>query len=125
MSPSTKSPLASAGPPAALPLPVERMTDILALITPAQLTIPSGISPPAWLGHVIAGLAALLLVFGAKGVGALLPLLTSAIDLSQRDFVVTLQLAHESGEWMLRMQPLVLRPLELAANWTIPPGAQS
>jgi hypothetical protein len=69
-------------------------------------------------------LALVLLIFGAKAIGALLPLLASTIDILQRDFVVTLQISHDSGEWMLRMQPLVVSRLELTTNWIIPPGAQ-
>lgn len=45
-----------------LPVPFERMTDILAVLSPAQLTVPA-ISPlPSWLGHAVGGLLALALV---------------------------------------------------------------
>lgn len=43
----------------ALPVPFERMTDILAVLRPAQLTLPAGAAFPSWGGHVIAGLLAL------------------------------------------------------------------
>ena len=44
-----------------LPIPLERMTDILALIRPAQLTLPTTQAPPYWLGHAVAGFLAVLL----------------------------------------------------------------
>lgn len=44
-----------------LPMPFERMTDILAVIKPAQLTIPAGPALPSWLGHAAGGVLALLL----------------------------------------------------------------
>ena len=59
MSPSTKAPLASQGPPPALQMPIERMSDILSIIKPAQLTVPAVSSLPGWLGHAIGGLIAL------------------------------------------------------------------
>ncbi len=49
-------------PPPTLAVPVERMTDILAVIRPAQLTFSPGFAPPVWLGHLVAGLAALALI---------------------------------------------------------------
>ena len=42
-----------------LPMPFERMTDILAVLSPAQLTLPAASTIPAWLGHAIGGLIAL------------------------------------------------------------------
>ncbi|MEO5913382.1 MAG: hypothetical protein ABIS50_04060 [Luteolibacter sp.] len=48
-----------------LPVPFERMTDILALLRPAQLTVPAVPALPVWLGHAIGGLLALLLVVKA------------------------------------------------------------
>ena len=57
-------PVASAGAVAAsqaLPVPFERMTDILAVLRPAQLTMPAGVALPAWLGHALGGLLALIL----------------------------------------------------------------
>ncbi len=47
--------------PQALPVPFERMTDILAVLRPAQLTMPTGVALPAWLGHAVGGLLALIL----------------------------------------------------------------
>lgn len=41
------------------PVPLERMTDILAILRPAHLTMPAASGPPVWLGHVIAILLAL------------------------------------------------------------------
>ncbi len=65
MTPSTSAPLAAAGPPPAMPLPVERMTDILALIRPAQLTLAPSAGFPLWIGHAIGGLIAFILIVKA------------------------------------------------------------
>jgi tetratricopeptide (TPR) repeat protein len=65
MLPSTKSPGALSGPPPVLAMPIERMNDILALVTPKQLTIPATPSLPSWTAHAIGGLAALLLILKA------------------------------------------------------------
>ncbi len=46
----------------ALPLPIERMTDILTIIHPAQLTLPSSSFSLVNLGHLLAGMAALALI---------------------------------------------------------------
>ena len=51
-----------AGPPQALPIPVERMSDILAVLRPAQALIPAHPTLPPWLGHAIGGLLAACLV---------------------------------------------------------------
>ncbi|MEO8615677.1 MAG: hypothetical protein ABI600_11095 [Luteolibacter sp.] len=45
-----------------LPVPIERMTDILAVITPAKLTLPADGAFPLWTGHLIGGLIALGLI---------------------------------------------------------------
>ncbi len=48
-----------------LSVPLERMTDILAVLRPAQpsqLTLPAGAALPSWLGHAIGGLIALVLI---------------------------------------------------------------
>ncbi len=65
MLPSTKAPGAASGPPPALAMPIERMNDILALVTPKQLTIPATPALPSWTAHAIGGLAALLLIIKA------------------------------------------------------------
>ena len=52
----------SSGPPQSLPLPVERMTDILGAIQTGNLLSPSGKSLPGWLGHALAALLALALI---------------------------------------------------------------
>ncbi|MES2658909.1 MAG: BatD family protein [Verrucomicrobiota bacterium] len=48
-----------------LPVPFERMTDILALLRPAQLTVPAIPAFPTWLGHAVGALLALLLIVKA------------------------------------------------------------
>jgi len=48
-------------PPQAAGIPVERMTDILGLLQPAQLIMPSGFAFPSWTPHLLAGLLALIL----------------------------------------------------------------
>jgi len=50
------------GPPQALPVPVERMTDILAVLRPAQTLIPAQPALPPWLGHAVGGLLACCLI---------------------------------------------------------------
>lgn len=62
MSPNTSPAVNAPGAIQTLSVPVERMTDILAVLSPAQLTVPTGSSLPAWLGHAIGGLLALVLV---------------------------------------------------------------
>lgn len=46
----------------ALPVPLERMTDILAILRPAQLTVPSTPAIPGWLDHAAGALLALILI---------------------------------------------------------------
>ena len=48
-----------------LAVPLERMTDILAILRPAQLTVPAISQLPSWLGHAGAGLLALILIANA------------------------------------------------------------
>jgi hypothetical protein len=45
-----------------LPVPFERMTDILAVLQPAQLTVPALTTGTPWIGHMIGGLLAFALV---------------------------------------------------------------
>ncbi len=53
----------SSGPPQAAAVPVERMTDILGLIDTAKLTNGAKNGLPWWLGHAIAAVVSLILVF--------------------------------------------------------------
>lgn len=55
----------SEGQVQALTVPVERMTDILSIIKPAQLTVPVSSNLPPWLGHLVASLLALGLILKA------------------------------------------------------------
>jgi len=48
-------------PPQAAGIPVERMTDILGLIQPEELILPSGFALPSWAPHLLGGALALLL----------------------------------------------------------------
>ncbi|MCX6880078.1 MAG: tetratricopeptide repeat protein [Verrucomicrobia bacterium] len=57
--PATHSAAPPSGPPQALPLPIERMTDILTILRPAQLLLPARSAWPPWLWHVLAALLAL------------------------------------------------------------------
>jgi tetratricopeptide (TPR) repeat protein len=59
------SPPAGLGTIESLPVPFERMTDILAVLQPAQLTVPAGTPPLQWLGHLVGGLLALTLILKA------------------------------------------------------------
>ncbi|MEP2777489.1 MAG: hypothetical protein ABJQ29_08155 [Luteolibacter sp.] len=52
----------SSGPPQALPLPVERMTDILGVIDTEKLTVAAKRGFPAWLGHLLGAIIALALI---------------------------------------------------------------
>ncbi|GAA5115868.1 BatD family protein [Luteolibacter yonseiensis] len=62
MSPSTAKPVNPATAVQTLPIPLERMSDILAIARPAQLTAPVSLSISPWLGHVAGGLIALMLI---------------------------------------------------------------
>jgi len=55
----------TASPPSAAGMPVERMTDILAIARPATLLVAPAAAVPMWLVHVFGGLLALILVFKA------------------------------------------------------------
>jgi len=55
----------SAAPPQALQVPVERMTDILAVLRPASLTISAGAALPSWFGHAVAAFIAFGLILKA------------------------------------------------------------
>ncbi len=65
MRPNTSPASAAGAAVQALPVPVERMTDILAAIHPAQLTLPATPALPGWLGHAIGALTAFILVVKA------------------------------------------------------------
>ena len=62
MSPNTSPVGNAAAAIQTLPVPLERMTDILAVLQPAQLTLPTAPTLPLWLGHAIGGLLALGLI---------------------------------------------------------------
>ncbi len=62
MRPDTSPPANAAAAAQVLPIPLERMNDILAVLRPAQLTLPATPALPAWLGHAIGGLLALVLI---------------------------------------------------------------
>ncbi|MEX1115990.1 MAG: hypothetical protein WEB53_12120 [Akkermansiaceae bacterium] len=49
----------------ALPIPLERMTDILGIMKTAQLTLPAAPATPGWTGHALATLVALGLIIKA------------------------------------------------------------
>lgn len=65
MRPGTALPPSAADISQALPVPFERMSDILAVLRPAQLTIPAAAALPAWLFHAAGGLLALGLILKA------------------------------------------------------------
>lgn len=62
MIPNTSASTTSQAAIQTLPVPFERMTDILAIIRPAQLTVPAISQLPTWLGHAVGGLLALALI---------------------------------------------------------------
>jgi len=60
--PSTATAAAPPGPPQTLPVPIERMTDILAILRPAEPLIPNNPALPPWLGHALGALLACCLI---------------------------------------------------------------
>lgn len=64
-SPAAPAGMAAAAAVQSLPIPIERMTDILTIINPAQLTLPASSTFLPILGHFLAGIAALTLIFKA------------------------------------------------------------
>ncbi len=62
MIPGSAPKIASAGVVQSLPVPIERMTDILAAIPPAQLTVQTTGALPLWIGNLMGGLIALGLI---------------------------------------------------------------
>ncbi|MEI6675971.1 MAG: hypothetical protein WCO57_12430 [Verrucomicrobiota bacterium] len=62
ISPSTATAAAPPGPPQTLPVPVERMTDILAILRPVAPLIPNKPALPPWLGHALGALLAVCLI---------------------------------------------------------------
>lgn len=65
MKPAATPPATSFSPPQALSVPVERMTDILGLLKPAEPILPARSNLPSWLGHAIGGLIAFCLILKA------------------------------------------------------------
>lgn len=63
--PSTNAAVIGATPPAALPMPVEQMTDILGVIQGAGRLINPAVSLPPWWWQVLPALAALALIGAA------------------------------------------------------------
>ncbi|MCF7730130.1 MAG: hypothetical protein K9N23_00505 [Akkermansiaceae bacterium] len=63
--PATTASTLAAAPPQALPIPLERMTDILANLQPARLLIEPRFSPPSWTANAAAALLAILLILRA------------------------------------------------------------
>jgi len=63
--PTGRNLMESAAPPQALQVPVERMTDILAILRPASLTIPTAGALPSWIGHAMGAIIALGLILKA------------------------------------------------------------
>jgi tetratricopeptide (TPR) repeat protein len=66
MRPSASATGAAGAAGQTLAVPFERMTDILATLRPAQLTMPLSSPLPTWLGHAAAGLLALVLIAKAS-----------------------------------------------------------
>lgn len=62
MIPGSAPKIESDGVVQSMPVPIERMTDILAVISPAQLTVPVAGAFPLWIGHLIGGLIGLGLI---------------------------------------------------------------
>ncbi len=60
--PATGTAITPTGPPQAIPMPIERMTDILAVLRSAPWLIPAKPLLPPWFWHAIGALLALCLI---------------------------------------------------------------
>lgn len=65
MTPALPAPNLAATAPKLLPVPVERMTDILGIIHTSPLTLPVTTPTSGWIGHIIAALTAFCLLLKA------------------------------------------------------------
>jgi hypothetical protein len=62
MTPAPTPKVDSTTPPAALAMPIERMTDILGVVRTGQTSVPGALRVPVWVGHALGGLCALVLL---------------------------------------------------------------
>ncbi len=69
-------------------------------------------------------LCALAIGFGRQMLALALPLFDRTIEVVQDDFVARVEIAQDHGAWVLRMQPLLVRPLYLNANLAVPQGTR-
>lgn len=69
-------------------------------------------------------LSALVIGFGRQGLAGALPMLDRVVNLVQEDFVATVEIVQDAGEWVLRIQPVLVRPVRLNAELSLPPGTR-
>jgi hypothetical protein len=69
-------------------------------------------------------LCALAIGLGRQALVPALPLFDRVIDMVQDDFVATVEIAQDQGTWVLRIQPLLVRPVTLSAELAMPPGTR-
>ena len=65
-------------------------------------------------------LCALAIGFGRQALVPALPLFDRVIDAIQDDFVASVEIARDQDAWVLRIQPLLVRPVELNAALAMP-----
>lgn len=69
-------------------------------------------------------LCALAIGLGRQALTPALPLYDRVIDAIQDDFVATVEMAREQDGWVLRIQPLLVHPLKLNAELSMPAGTR-
>jgi hypothetical protein len=69
-------------------------------------------------------LCALAIGFGRQALVPALPLFDRVIDVVQDDFVASVEIAQDQGAWVLKMQPLLVRPVGLNAELAMPAGTR-
>ena len=69
-------------------------------------------------------LCALAIGYGRQAIALALPLFDRVIDVVQDDFVATVEIAQEEGAWVLRVRPLLVRPVGLNAELAMPAGTR-
>jgi hypothetical protein len=69
-------------------------------------------------------LCALAIGFGRQALAPALPLFDRVIDVVQDDFAGTVEIAQSEGAWVLRVRPLLVRPVRLSAELAMPAGTR-
>lgn len=69
-------------------------------------------------------LCALAIGFGRQAAALALPLFDRVIDGVQGEFTASAEIAQDQGAWVLRIQPLLVRPVSLNAGLAMPGGTR-